>query len=174
MREEQKAFEAWASERQYDMVQHPLHYLFLDKKTDAARTGWSAALRYAHEQFSSPVAYRCKDFADGWILLESLREANQQQQKTGCLMQPLYISPQNGDEQVYPPEPETVCRETSENVIADLNGGLSELVAKSGMMGLNDTIRSATNRIRNLTESYLAACADNDRLRASLTPQITA
>lgn len=168
MSEEQKAFEAWATEHRYDMHQHPLHYLFLDQKTNAARKGWNAALRYAEGEASSPVAYRCKDFADGWVLFQDAVEANQYQQRTGCLIQPLRISTKTDDEHVFPPEPETACREASDIVIAALNGGLSKLVAESGMMGLNDTIRAATGRIRDLTSSYLDACAENDRLRASI------
>jgi hypothetical protein len=44
---EQKHFESWAIDAGYDMHQHPLHYLFLDSKTNAARVAWKAALRYA-------------------------------------------------------------------------------------------------------------------------------
>lgn len=44
---EQYKFEEWAKGERYDMSEHPLHYLFLDSKTNAARKGWKAALRYA-------------------------------------------------------------------------------------------------------------------------------
>lgn len=44
--EEQLAFEAWAKLERYDMHEHPIHYLFLDPKTYAARQGWKAALNY--------------------------------------------------------------------------------------------------------------------------------
>lgn len=50
---EQLAFEAWASSERYDMREHPLHYLFMDAKTYAARQGWKAALRYVREQFAA-------------------------------------------------------------------------------------------------------------------------
>lgn len=43
---EQYAFEAWAQSKHYDMHEHPLHYLFMDKQTNAARQGWKAALEY--------------------------------------------------------------------------------------------------------------------------------
>ncbi|CDY79431.1 hypothetical protein BGLT_02212 [Caballeronia glathei] len=43
---EQNEFEAWAQEANYDMSQHPLHWLFLNERTHAARQGWKAALRY--------------------------------------------------------------------------------------------------------------------------------
>lgn len=46
---EQAAFEAWAKERRYEMGQHPLHYLFTDKKTNAARQGWKAALAFVRK-----------------------------------------------------------------------------------------------------------------------------
>ncbi|UEM08564.1 hypothetical protein J4G43_027700 [Bradyrhizobium barranii subsp. barranii] len=39
-------FEEWAAGEKYDMHEHPLHYLFIDAKTNAARQGWKAALRY--------------------------------------------------------------------------------------------------------------------------------
>jgi hypothetical protein len=48
-RKEQYAFEAWAKSEDYDMHEHPLHYLFLDEKTNAARQGWNAAIRYMRE-----------------------------------------------------------------------------------------------------------------------------
>lgn len=52
---EQSAFEAWAKENRYEMHQHPLHYLFMDKQTNAARQGWKAALQFTREtQQSSP------------------------------------------------------------------------------------------------------------------------
>ena len=50
---EQLAFEAWASGKRYDMHQHPLHYLFMDKCTNAARQGWKAALEYVREQHAT-------------------------------------------------------------------------------------------------------------------------
>lgn len=43
---EQEAFEQWASTAKYDMSQHPLFYLFLTEKTNAARQGWKAAIEY--------------------------------------------------------------------------------------------------------------------------------
>jgi hypothetical protein len=43
---EQYAFEAWAKSQNFDMDEHPLHYLFLDAKTDAARQAWKAAIEY--------------------------------------------------------------------------------------------------------------------------------
>jgi hypothetical protein len=46
---EQFAFEAWAKEQRYDMNEHPLHYLFTDPKTYAARMGWNAAIAYCRK-----------------------------------------------------------------------------------------------------------------------------
>ncbi|WP_439398779.1 hypothetical protein ACRQ5Q_15340 [Bradyrhizobium sp. PMVTL-01] len=43
---EHTEFEKWAASKKYDMHEHPLHYLFMDPKTNAARQGWKAALRY--------------------------------------------------------------------------------------------------------------------------------
>lgn len=47
MKDEQKAFEAWAQSLGLNMDKHPLHYLFLDLRTAAARAAWKAALSYA-------------------------------------------------------------------------------------------------------------------------------
>jgi hypothetical protein len=44
--EEQKAFEDWAKSNNYDMKEHPIHYLFLDPKTYSARSGWKAGRLY--------------------------------------------------------------------------------------------------------------------------------
>lgn len=53
---EQIAFETWASGNRYDMHEHPLHYLFMDPKTNAARQGWNAALKYVRDQFAAAPA----------------------------------------------------------------------------------------------------------------------
>lgn len=53
---EQLAFEAWAGSNRYDMHEHPLHYLFMDAKTNAARQGWKAALQYVRDQFPAAPA----------------------------------------------------------------------------------------------------------------------
>ncbi|WP_448677313.1 hypothetical protein [Delftia acidovorans] len=53
---EQEAFEAWAQRERYNMEQHPLHYLFLDTETDAARQGWKAGLLYAVGQMRAQAA----------------------------------------------------------------------------------------------------------------------
>lgn len=47
---EQYAFEEWAKREGFDMVEHPIHYLFLNERTDAARKAWKAGLTYAVEQ----------------------------------------------------------------------------------------------------------------------------
>lgn len=44
---EQEAFEAWGKRERYNMEQHPLHYLFLNSETAAARDGWKAGLQHA-------------------------------------------------------------------------------------------------------------------------------
>lgn len=46
---EQAAFEEWANDSRYEMAQHPLHYLFMDKQTNAARQGWKAALAFVRK-----------------------------------------------------------------------------------------------------------------------------
>lgn len=59
---EQEAFEVYASRKGYDMAQHPLHYLFINDKTNAARQAWKAAISYCHEQVATP-----QPEGDGWI-----------------------------------------------------------------------------------------------------------
>ncbi len=44
---EQYFFEEWAKKERMDMTEHPLHYLFMDPKTSAARDGWKAGVAYA-------------------------------------------------------------------------------------------------------------------------------
>jgi hypothetical protein len=46
---EQARFERWAASQRYDLQQHPLHYLFLNERTAAARAGWNSALAYARQ-----------------------------------------------------------------------------------------------------------------------------
>lgn len=43
---EQDAFETWAKAEGMDMARHPIHWLFLNSKTNAARKGWRGALAY--------------------------------------------------------------------------------------------------------------------------------
>lgn len=50
---EQDAFEEWAASNGYDMHVHPLHWLFMNEKTDAARRGWKAGLTHAAERLAS-------------------------------------------------------------------------------------------------------------------------
>lgn len=45
---EQDEFEAWARTENFDMTTHPLHWLFLNERTSAARNGWKAALEYVN------------------------------------------------------------------------------------------------------------------------------
>lgn len=76
---EQLAFEEWAKARHYDMHEHPLHYLFLDAKTNAARKGWSAAITYCRAQVfvANPPTDRLKAYIpDGkaWFHTETLEE----------------------------------------------------------------------------------------------------
>lgn len=54
--EDQQAFEAWAQGERYEMHQHPLHYLFMDTKTNAARQGWKAALQFVRDRFAAAPA----------------------------------------------------------------------------------------------------------------------
>ncbi len=48
------AFVRWAARNGYDMTCHPLHFLFLNEKTHAARCGWRACRD--HYSAASPSA----------------------------------------------------------------------------------------------------------------------
>ncbi|ELC0893063.1 hypothetical protein IGA99_25285 [Pseudomonas aeruginosa] len=50
---EQDAFEEWARKEGLDTSCHPMHWLFLDAKTNSARQGWKAALRYVRSQLAA-------------------------------------------------------------------------------------------------------------------------
>ncbi|WP_423209032.1 hypothetical protein E2976_17450 [Paracoccus yeei] len=51
------------------------------------------ANREAPPAAQEPVAWRCKDYADDWIIYRNKADADQYQAVTGCLMQPLYAAP---------------------------------------------------------------------------------
>ncbi len=51
---EQEAFEVYASGKGYDMATHPLHYLFINDKTNAARRSWAAAISYCNSVATAP------------------------------------------------------------------------------------------------------------------------
>lgn len=52
---EQDAFEEWAKSEHYDMQQHPLHYIFLNERTNAARNAWRAGIRHAQKRLVASV-----------------------------------------------------------------------------------------------------------------------
>lgn len=69
-------------------------YSTLEYAQAAAQSDYDARIRSALvERKAEPVAWRCKDFADGWILYDSELRARDYKVKTGCLMQPLYSTP---------------------------------------------------------------------------------
>ncbi|NKF57509.1 hypothetical protein GO299_04718 [Ralstonia solanacearum] len=61
--DEKTSFETWARSQRYDMAQHPLHYLFLNERTYAARQGWKAALKFAAQSGQRAGV------AEGWQLV---------------------------------------------------------------------------------------------------------
>jgi hypothetical protein len=62
--QEQEAFEAWAHGERYDMTTHPLHWLFLNERTYAARQGWKAALEYVGNVMAAAPATQQADAPD--------------------------------------------------------------------------------------------------------------
>jgi hypothetical protein len=69
---EQEAFEKWAESERFDMNQHPIHWLFLDAETYAARRGWKAGLLHAVEMMKAatpaePAQQDTKAIASGLV-----------------------------------------------------------------------------------------------------------
>ena len=50
---EQPAFELWAKSEGFDMNEHPIHYIFTDPETAAARIAWKAGLVHAVERMKA-------------------------------------------------------------------------------------------------------------------------
>lgn len=74
---EQDAFEQWAKKEGLDTSCHPMHWLFLDAKTNSARQGWKAALRYVRAQVAAPG----KSVPQAW--LDVLAERRRQVEAEG-------------------------------------------------------------------------------------------
>lgn len=53
----------------------------------------SATPSEAEARSPQPVAWRCKDFADSWIIYQQESAAAAYRAETGCLMEPLYALP---------------------------------------------------------------------------------
>lgn len=66
---EQDAFEGWARKEGLDTSCHPMHWLFLDSKTNSARQGWKAALRYVRAQIAAAPAKAQHSVPDGYRLI---------------------------------------------------------------------------------------------------------
>ncbi|HEJ2170550.1 TPA: hypothetical protein ACKP5U_003288 [Pseudomonas aeruginosa] len=65
---EQDAFEEWARKEGLDTSCHPMHWLFLDAKTNSARQGWKAALRYVRAHIAAPSQAQ-HSVPEGWMLV---------------------------------------------------------------------------------------------------------
>lgn len=61
---EQDAFETWAKSQHYNMDQHPLHWLFLNEKTNAARQGWKAGLEHSSNRAAAEIE-RMRSLCEG-------------------------------------------------------------------------------------------------------------
>lgn len=66
---EQPAFEEWAAAQGFDMTEHPLHYLFLDAKTDAARQAWCAGIKHASDRIAALSATPAQQGEGRWTLV---------------------------------------------------------------------------------------------------------
>ena len=60
----------------------------------------NCAIPPACQQEAVPVAWRCKDYADGWIVYGNKAQAELYQAYTGCLMEALYVHPPQPSEAV--------------------------------------------------------------------------
>lgn len=68
-------------------------------------------------------------------------------------------------------EPSRVCWENALAVIDELRGTVTPFLWEAHRPGLVDVTDRAASLIRNLTTSFLNACAENDRLRAMVKTQ---
>lgn|SRR5690606_31285266 len=76
---EQEAFEEFARSEEMDMSLHPMFWLFLDEKTNAARKGWKGALEYVRntvcvEHAPSAAGARAEDVIFEILLGSELRK----------------------------------------------------------------------------------------------------
>ncbi len=79
-----------------------------DKMFDQMLADYRASLERARTALASrepptaqeAVAWRCKDYADGWVLYGNKRQAECYQPLTGCLMEALYTHPPQPSETV--------------------------------------------------------------------------
>ena len=55
-------------------------------------TVWRTSFMIPLEDGPKPVAWRVKDFADGWILCHSEAQAKREAEGAGNLIQPLYLA----------------------------------------------------------------------------------
>ncbi|MBH9098894.1 hypothetical protein I5K32_15650 [Pseudomonas aeruginosa] len=67
---EQDAFEEWATNQGMNMQCHPMHWLFLDAKTNSARQGWKAALKYIRAQIAAAPG---KEVPQAWLDVQAER-----------------------------------------------------------------------------------------------------
>lgn len=90
----------------------------------------------------------------------------------GCRGHDEYCGCQNvnrSEPDEYPPSPEMACRERADQVKANLRDLLNR---QPGLFaGYREAVVEAIKEIDDLAESYLACCADNDRLRALVENQ---
>ena len=74
---EQDAFEAWAASERYVMDTHPLHWLFLNERTWAARDGWKAGLTYAAKKIAAspkPTIVEASGMVDEYMTVTLSRD----------------------------------------------------------------------------------------------------
>lgn len=80
---------------------------------------------------------------------------------------PLPTIAERGTTGEWPPSPDVLCREKTAALDERLDR-LAEFATDLGFQGHAETVTITRQRVRDLTESYLAACAENDSLRARL------
>ncbi len=77
----------------------------------------NCAIPPACQQEAVPVAWRCKDYADDWIVYGNKAQAELYQACTGCLMEALYV---------HPPQPsETVAEALLQRAVDLIKGDLT-------------------------------------------------
>ena len=85
------------------------------------------------------VAWRCKDYADGWVLYGNKRQAECYQRLTGCLMEALYT---------HPPQPSETVADVHQRDLTRPIIGIENRTAQEVFDIMSDRIRAALRALK--------------------------
>lgn len=98
-KEEIAAWEAYGEKAGLDMHEHPLHYLFLDDKTYAARHGWKAGIDWALSLLATPPSGRAAEGEETWREAPGSSTPNSEQRPGQACIRPQTLRNQGGTPQ---------------------------------------------------------------------------